>query len=106
MILIMTPFSSNVALTTPPVAGPAWTLIFSAAATVTCNVHNRTPDSDVLVRLNGSAGLATDPLDAAAEALHPLATVALSLVSGDLVFARLANTNPALNISGRVTVRV
>jgi hypothetical protein len=70
------------------------------------NVHSRTPDSDILVRLNGSAGLTTDALDAAAEVVHPGATVALSLATGDFVFARLANASSALPISGRVTVRV
>jgi hypothetical protein len=97
---------TNVALATPPASGPNWTLIYTSAGTVTCNVHNRTPDSDMLVRLNGSAGLTSDPLDAAAELLHPFATIALSLANGDLVFARLANANAAVAISGRVTVRV
>jgi hypothetical protein len=35
-----------------------------------------------------------------------IASRALSLANGDLVFARLANANAALNITGRVTVRV
>jgi hypothetical protein len=58
------------------------------------------------VRLNGSAGTISDALDSPAEQVNSGATVALSLANGDLVFARLANANAALNISGRVTVRV
>jgi hypothetical protein len=97
----------NVALTTtPPAGGTNWTLVYTAAGAVTCNIHNRTPDSDVLVCLNSSAGTVNDPLDAPAELLHPFATIALSLASGDLVYARPANANAALNISGRATVRV
>jgi hypothetical protein len=97
---------SNVALATPPAGGPNWVLIYTAAGSVTANIHNRTPDSPVLVRLNGSSGTVNDPLDAPAEQLNPFATIALSLVSGDLVYARLANANAALGISGRVTVRI
>jgi hypothetical protein len=97
---------TNIALATPPAGGPNWTLIYTAAGTVTANVHKRTPDADVLVRLNGSAGTTGDSLNAAAEVLHPGVTLALSLASGDLVFARLANANAALQISGRVTIRV
>jgi hypothetical protein len=96
---------TNVALQTPQASAP-WTLIYTAGASVVCSVHNRTPDSDVLVHLNGSSGTTGDPLDAAAEVVHPFATIALSLVSGDLVFARLANANATLAMSGRVTVRV
>jgi hypothetical protein len=97
---------TNVAWSMPPAGGPAWTLIYTADATITANIHNRTSDSDVLVRLNGSAGLTSDPLDSPAEVVHPFATIALSLVSGDLVFARLANANVGVSMSGRVTVRV
>jgi hypothetical protein len=97
---------SNIALATPPAGGPNWVLIYTAAAIVTCNVHNRTPDSPILVRLNGSSGTVNDALDSPAEQVNPGATIALALANGDLVFARLANANAALNISGRVTVRV
>lgn len=68
----------------------------------TCNVHKRTPDSDVLVRLNGNAGTVSDALDAPAELLRPFTTIALALPSDDLVFARLATANPGLPITGRV----
>jgi hypothetical protein len=60
----------------------------------------------VLVRLNSSSGTTGDALDAAAEVLRPGSTIALSLANGDLVFARLANANAALAMSGRVTIRV
>jgi hypothetical protein len=96
---------TNVALATPVAGGPNWTLVYTAASAGTVNIHNRTPDGDILVHLNGSSGLATDPLDAPAEVLHPGATIALLLASGDLVFARLANANVGMPISGRVTVR-
>jgi uncharacterized protein len=102
---------TNVALATPAAGGPNWTLVYTAGAAGTVSIHNRTPDSDVLLRLNGSAGLATGPLGAPAELLHPFATVALTVANGDLVFARLIN--PGLNpgstggpITGRVTVRI
>jgi hypothetical protein len=97
---------TNVALPFPGGANANWTLIYTSAGTVTANVHNRTPDSDILVRLNGSSGTVSDALDAAAELVHAGATIALSLANGDLVFARLANANAALSILGRVTVRV
>jgi len=58
------------------------------------------------VPLTMAAGLTTDPLEAAAEVLHPGATIVLALASGDLVYARLANANVAIAITGRVTVRV
>jgi hypothetical protein len=97
---------SNIALQTPPAGGPNWVLVYTAAGTVTANVHNRTPDSDILVRLNSNAGTVNDALDASAELVHPGATVALSLATGDLLYARLVNANAALQISGRVIVRV
>jgi hypothetical protein len=97
---------TNIALATPAQAKPFWTLIYTSAGAVTANVHNRTPDSDVLIRVNGNAGTVNDLLDAAAELLRPFATVALSLASGDLVFARLPNNSPVVPITGRVTVRV
>jgi hypothetical protein len=81
-------------------------LIYTAAGAVKCNVHNRPPNSDVLVDLNGGAGTVNDPLDVAAEVVHPGATIPLLLAMGDLVFARLASLSPGLPISGRVTIRV
>ena len=56
---------TNVQLATPA-APNFWTLAFMAAASGTVSIYNRTPDSAVLIRLNGAAGLATDPADAAA----------------------------------------
>jgi hypothetical protein len=68
---------TNVALATPPQAGPYWTLIYTAAGAVTCNVHNRTSDNNVLFRLNGNARTINNSLDAPAQLLRPFATVAL-----------------------------
>jgi hypothetical protein len=96
---------TNVALATPPAGGPYWTLAFTAAAPGTVSLYNRTPDSAVLVRVNGAAGLATDPLDAPAEVLLPGATMQLAVATGDLVFARLANPKPVVPMTGRITVR-
>jgi hypothetical protein len=97
---------TDVALATPVAGGPNWTLVFTATGVVSCSIQNRTSDSDVLLRVNGSVGAASDPLNAAAKLVRPYDRVALSLASGDLVYARLANANPAVPITGRVTVRV
>jgi hypothetical protein len=91
---------TNVALPFPGGANANWTLVYTATAAVTANIHNRTPDSPILVRLNGSAGTVNDALDAEAELLHPGATVALSLANGDLVFVRLANASRGWRSAG------
>jgi hypothetical protein len=96
---------TNVALPVLPITGPFWTLIFTAAAPGTINVHNRGSDGPILVRVNGSAGTVNDPADAPAEVVLAGATLQLALATGDLVFSRMMTVGTALVAAGRVTVR-
>jgi hypothetical protein len=87
------------------------TLLYEAIGTVTLNVHNWTPNIDMLIRVDGSAGTVIDDPNAAAELLHPYATMQLALSAGDLVYATPAAVNlaadPILNtVAGRLTVGV
>ena len=79
-----------------------WTLIYTAAGTVTLNIQNRHPQADLMVRVNGSSGAATDAKDAAAELLRPFDRMSMTLASGDKVLARTVRDE----VPGRVTIRV
>lgn len=93
---------TNVAVPVSDGGSAIWTSIYTAAGTVTLNVHNRHHACDLLIRVNGSSTAATDAADAAAEMLRPFASMQLALVSGDKVFAKPY----ADQMAGRVTVRV
>lgn len=93
---------TNVAVPVSDGASAIWTLIYTAGGTITLSVHNRTPNVDMLIRVNGSSGAASDSADAAAEGLNPGATMSMTLANGDKVFAKPRSDA----VPGRVTIRV
>lgn len=93
---------TNVAIPVSDGGSAIWTSIYTAAGTVTLSVHNRSPNVDLMVRVNGASTAASDSADAAAELLRPYGTMSLALVSGDKVFAMPLSASMA----GRVTIRV
>lgn len=78
-----------------------WTSIYTSAGVTAIVVHNRGV-GPLLVRLNGASTAATDALDAAAEILHPGASMPMTIASGDKVFARPLRDDQG---AGRATVR-
>lgn len=80
--------------------GDTWTLLYTAAGTVTLHVQSRAPAGDLLVRV-GSATATSDSPDDPAEMLNPREMRAIPLASGDKVHARTLAPNTAV-----VTLRV
>lgn len=79
-------------------AGDAWTLIYTAGATVTVYVQAKVPTNGLLVRV-GASTATSDAADASAEYLNPRApAVAFNLVSGDKIHARADGPNAQIAI--------
>lgn len=95
---------TNVSVPVSDGASAIWTSLYTAAGTVTLNVHNRSHNVQLLVRVNGASTAAGDSADAAAELLQCGATMAIALVSGDKVFAKPFDDRTG--VSGRATIRV
>ena len=82
-------------------AGDVWTLLYTAAGTVTLFVQNMSNDTDLLVRV-GSATATSDSAQAAAEQLYSYEGRSIALVSGDKVHAR--SKSPSM--AAKATIRV
>lgn len=68
-------------------AGAAWTLVYTAAGTVSLKVQNRSPSKSCLIRV-GASTTTSDDDDAAAEVLNPGEYRVIDLVNTDKVHAR------------------
>lgn len=68
-------------------AGTAWTLIYTAAGTVTITVQPRVPNGDVWVRVDGSSGATSDDPNSPAMLLRPYDRLSMTLATGDKVYA-------------------
>lgn len=93
---------TNAAVPVSDGASAIWTVIYTAAGSVTLSLHNRSENVDLLIRCNGASGAANDAKDSPAEILLPRATMAITLATGDKVLAKPLRDDMA----GRVTLRV
>lgn len=72
--------------------GDAWTLAYTAGASVTIYIQNRSPGGDLLVRC-GASTATDDAPGAAAEVLYPREGRSITLANGDKVHVRPTGPN-------------
>lgn len=86
-------------MTTTDVPAGEWTVIYTAAGTVTIAVQNQTPSSTLKIRVDASASTG-DATTAPHDVLQPFQIVSYALASGDVVMACPTQATP-----GRVNVK-